>query len=377
MAKQTEHRVLQISYVVVLVGLGLILISPFLIPLVFAGTVSLALFPLQQKMEEKGVHRKISAGLLTLIFTIVISIPFGFFITKGTVEVTRQLEKLAIKQKIHGQGVTKLVGSLQGRIVDYIQVQAVKYDLADFLTLDRINKYLLKINAILLNFFQDFASSLPTLFLLFLIMIVCIYSFLKNAEGVRGFFENLFGFTEERMDELVYIFKKNSRQVYISNIVTGGVQSLIVASGVALLGLGDFFLVFFVTLILSFIPVIGAAPVAFLFSLYAFLGDNVSAAVILLVLGSFTGIVDNFLRPWLASFGESKIPPIAAFVCVIGGALLFGFPGLFIGLLIGTIAYDTLPLFWNELKKVPEKTPPEQAPLILTRPGDESGQHHH
>jgi predicted PurR-regulated permease PerM len=60
-------------------------------------------------------------------------------------------------------------------------------------------------------------------------------------------------------------------------------------------------------------------------------------------------VIDNMLRPWLATFGESKIPPIVAFVCVIGGALLLGFPGLFIGLLVGSIAYDTLPIFWDDL----------------------------
>jgi predicted PurR-regulated permease PerM len=59
--------------------------------------------------------------------------------------------------------------------------------------------------------------------------------------------------------------------------------------------------------------------------------------------------VDNFLRPWLASFGESKAPAIVCFVFVIGGALLLGLPGLFIGLLVALVAYDTIPLFWDEL----------------------------
>lgn len=152
------------------------------------------------------------------------------------------------------------------------------------------------------------------------------------------------------MNELCHIFMKDSRQVYISNIVTGGVQSLMVAIGVSLLGLGDFFLVFFITLILSFVPVIGAAPVAFLFALLAFFKGNTTAAIILLVLGGVTGVVDNILRPWLASYGESRIPPMVAFICVIGGALLLGFPGLFIGLLVGSIAFDTLPIFWDELE---------------------------
>jgi hypothetical protein len=42
---------------------------------------------------------------------------------------------------------------------------------------------------------------------------------------------------------------------------------------------------------------------------------------------------------------------MTAFICVLGGALWLGFPGLFIGLLIGTFAYDTLPLFWQEIAR--------------------------
>ena len=61
--------------------------------------------------------------------------------------------------------------------------------------------------------------------------------------------------------------------------------------------------------------------------------------------------MDNILRPWLASFGESKAPGIVSFVFVIGGALLIGFPGLFIGLLLGSVVYDTFPLFWDEIGK--------------------------
>jgi predicted PurR-regulated permease PerM len=151
------------------------------------------------------------------------------------------------------------------------------------------------------------------------------------------------------MDTIVNIFIKNSRQVYLSNIITGATQSIIVASTVSLLHQGDFFLVFFITLILSFIPVIGAAPVAFTFSIIALIKDQTSSAIVLAVVGSFSGIVDNILRPWLTTFGESKIPPIVAFVCVLGGALWLGFPGLFIGLLVGSISYDTLPIFWKTL----------------------------
>lgn len=345
----TEIKVVRVLYITLLTLALLVLVSPFFVPIIFAGTVALTLYPFQLKLESKGLKRNRAAALLTTLFAIVISIPLFFFLIKGTIAITTKLEKMAFNEKMKDQGVQEIVSEVREEFIGAIQKLSSKYEFLDFLTEKKIDQYLVMVNNFLLNFFQGVAASLPTMFIMLLIMILCTYSFLHNANDVRSFFQKVTGFSETRMKELTNIFIKDSRQVYLSNIATGGIQSVMVATGVSLLHLGDFFLVFFVTLILSFIPVVGAAPVAFVFAIVAFLKGNTTAAIILGVLGLVTGIVDNILRPWLASFGESKIPPIVAFVCVIGGALLLGFPGLFIGLLIGSYAYDTLPIFWEEL----------------------------
>lgn len=349
MSKKAEHNVVKILYLLGLVLISLYLISPFLVPVIFAGTVAMALFPLLIKLEKRGLKRKTAAAVLSSAFAIVISIPFFFFVAKGTIAVTAQLERFETDVRFKDQGVQSIMSTIKKDFVGKIQEYAEKLGLEAFFTSRKIDTYIVKVNSFFLKYFQDFASSLPTIFLFFLVMVICVYSFLKHATGVRDFFQNVFGFSDARMKQLVKIYIKDSRQVYVSNIATGAVQSLCVSVAATILGIGDFFLVFFVTLILSFVPVIGAAPVAFLLGVIAFFSDEPTQAIIMVVVGLFTGVIDNILRPYLASLGESKIPPIAAFICVIGGALLLGFPGLFIGLLVGSYAYDTLPIFWEEL----------------------------
>lgn len=346
MQQEIKIRVL---YVVVLTGLMLFLVSPFVIPIFFAATVSLTLYPVLLFLENKGLHKKRAAALLTTLFGIVISIPVFFFVIKGTVAVTNQLEKLQINDKLRDQGVTEVVSDLRQEFVLAIHKYSSKFEFLSFLNEKKINQYLTLVNTHLQAYLKTFAGNIPTYFIYLLIMIICTYSFLTHARQIKDFFQKIIGFSDVRMDELTHAFIKDSRQVYLTNIVTGGIQSLIVASAVKLLGLGSFFVVFFITLILSFIPVIGAAPVAFVFGIIALVTGKTTPGIALFVIGAFTGVIDNVLRPWLASFGESRIPTIVAFICVIGGALLFGFPGLFIGLLIGSIAYDTLPIFWEEL----------------------------
>lgn len=346
MSKEMKVRAL---YIVVLVGLLLVLISPFFIPLAFAATVALTLKPLHSRLVHKGLTCASAAFVLTSLFAVIISIPLTFFVIKGTTAVTTKLEELSINEKLREQGVQELVQDIRHDFVVAVQKFSGKYEFLNFLNEKKIDQYLGIANTYLLNFFRSFLASLPTLFIMLLIMIICTYSFLKHSSSVKEFFQDLFGFDDTRMNKLINVMIKGSRAVYLSNIVTGAIQSLIIATAVSLLGIGEFFLVFFVTLILSFIPVIGAAPVGFVFALWALINGNMTAAIILACVGAFTGVIDNFLRPWLATFGESRITPVPAFICVIGGALWLGFPGLFIGLLLGSYAYDTLPIFWEEL----------------------------
>lgn len=350
MSRKHQQKTMKTIYMVILVLLSLILISPFAIPLVFASTVALAIFPLLLKLEAKGFKRKSAAALLTGVFTIVISIPFFFFLIQGTIAVTGKLEHYHDSQQFQSQGMQNMVKTIRMEFVETIHKHTSKFEFAQFLTNKKIDGYLNNITTYLLKFFQNFATNLPEVFLYFLVMILCIYSFLKHAESVKAFFQGLFGFSDNRMNELTKIYVEDSRGVYVSNIATGAIQSLLVATVVALTGIGDFFLVFFITLILSFIPIVGAAPVAFAAAIIAWFQDEGTAALIIAIVGAFSGVVDNILRPYFTTLGESKIPPIASFICVLGGAILLGFPGLFIGILIGSLAYDTLPIFWEELK---------------------------
>jgi predicted PurR-regulated permease PerM len=351
MNKKNEQDVTKIIYMVVISVAGLVFVSPFTLAIFFAATIALAVFPLMLKLEKKGLQRSRAALILTSTFTVLISIPLFFFAIKGTIAVTAQLEKISSNEKLRDQNMQELMVTFRHTIVEYVHKVTSRFEWADFLTLQKIDQYLTVVSNFFLNFFKGFATNLPELFLLLLVMILCLYSFLVGAKGIRNFFQKLFGFSDEVMDKFVGIYITDSRQVYVSNLVTGAIQSVMVATTIKVLGLGEWFLVFFVTLIFSFVPVIGAAPVAYAFAAFAYINGNTTATIALIVMGSLAGLTDNILRPWLAGLGESACPSIVSFIAVLGGAILLGFPGLFIGLLVAAIVYDTLPLFWDEVGK--------------------------
>lgn len=328
MSKKSEQKVARVLYMTMLSVAFLVLVSPFAISIAIAGSIALALFPLVLRLEEKGMTRRKAAAFLTVIFAVIISIPITFFIASGTVTVTDHLERIHFNEHLKEQGMKEVVSDVRQDLVSFVHTSASRLSLGDFLTTKKIDGYLNMTTTYLLNFFRGVITSLPVIFLFLLVTILCLYSFLKHAHPVRCFFQRIFGFSNDTMNDIVSIAVRDARSVYVSNIATGGIQSFIVATAVSIMGVGSFFLIFFITLVLSFVPVVGAAPVAFACAAIAYFKGEVTQAIILAVVGGFTGIVDNILRPWLASIGESNMPPITAFLCVLGGALWLGFPGL-------------------------------------------------
>ena len=81
---------------------------------------------------------------------------------------------------------------------------------------------------------------------------------------------------------------------------------------------------------LSFIPLIGTAPVLLGGAVYLFMHNRVVAAICLAASVLIIGTIDNFLRP-LFLRGSVELPFFWIFIAFLGGVLVFGFPGVILG----------------------------------------------
>jgi predicted PurR-regulated permease PerM len=84
------------------------------------------------------------------------------------------------------------------------------------------------------------------------------------------------------------------------------------------------------TFFFSVIPVIGTGLVWLPAALWLFHQGSNGWGVFMIIWGLGVGNVDNFVKPWLISQG-SDMPFILIFFGVIGGAITFGFIGVFLG----------------------------------------------
>jgi predicted PurR-regulated permease PerM len=68
----------------------------------------------------------------------------------------------------------------------------------------------------------------------------------------------------------------------------------------------------------------------------------------MLAVAGFSGLSDNLIRPLLGSLGVVEVHPFIGLLSVIGGVIMFGLPGLFMGPLITSLLFGALPIIIDE-----------------------------
>jgi len=96
----------------------------------------------------------------------------------------------------------------------------------------------------------------------------------------------------------------------------------------------------FLALLLS-ISQIGLLVLIIPVVIWLFMTYSITAAVTYSLFVMLTGLIDNFLKPFVLSRGLTT-PMIVIFIGVIGGLLLHGLIGIFIGPVVLSIFYDLL-----------------------------------
>src|SRR5436190_20598444 len=141
----------------------------------------------------------------------------------------------------------------------------------------------------------------------------------------------------ERGLHLLEIAGNTVRGVVYGILGTGLVQALMAGIGFFIAGVPGAALLALLTFFLSVVPV-GPPLVWIPAALWLFHQGSTSWGIFMIVWGLLVSSVDNVVKPWLISQG-SDLPFILIFFGVLGGALVFGFIGVFIGPTLLAVGY--------------------------------------
>lgn len=283
-------------------------------------------------------NRTWASIILVLLFATTIIFPISFLLVRGV--------HIAIES-----GQQYLSADFFNSTLESLKKYPLFNDFfGDLLESGKLREPMMHAGAYVLNLVKGLLENLPFLGLQLIIFIVGVLFCLLNMDKLKGFLKKLSGMSDQNFTNFYNTFQDGGRLVVLSNVLTALFQSWMACFAVLITQTSDVFLIGFLTLFLSFVPIIGAAPVIYFLCVRAFLEGQTSIAIVLLCFAMIMTFSDNLLRTYLSSRHKKDVHPFLNFVSIIGGVMAFGISGLFLGPFIVTMTIRLTPLLMNELR---------------------------
>jgi predicted PurR-regulated permease PerM len=142
----------------------------------------------------------------------------------------------------------------------------------------------------------------------------------------------------EQGKHLLTVAGQTVRGVVYGILGTALVQAVATGIGLLIAGVPGAALLALLTFFASIVPVVGTGLVWIPAALWLFHQGATGWGIFMLIWGMGVASLDNVVKPWIISQG-SNMPFILIFIGVIGGALAFGFIGVFLGPTLLAVGY--------------------------------------
>lgn len=353
--KKDTHFWTLLLMTIVLAGGVVTFLMPLMPAILMGIMVASVLYPYYVRL-----HRKMSAGwsasLILIGFCFVLVVPFIWITWHGAIKTYQFISDKMSAYSSMGEASNSGMQFLHEKYAALAESYGLKLP-----PLQKLVESVLRwTGEHVLQATQYTLSQIPDLLLFAFIALLTLFYALIDGHVWPGRVTKYGLLSSSSVNEIVKKFHATCRMVVVSNIITGAVQASIVAVGSFIAGMGDPVVIGFVTFILSFIPMIGAAPFAVVLAIALFIMGEYVGGVIMIITATITGTIDNFIRPLLMS-GVEEFHPFLGFISIISGLILFGVPGIFLGPMIASVCISVLPIVWKELTSSGTRSTPSRS----------------
>jgi predicted PurR-regulated permease PerM len=159
----------------------------------------------------------------------------------------------------------------------------------------------------------------------------------------------------ERGQHLLTVAGNTVRGVVYGILGTALVQGILIGIGFLVAGVPGAALWALLTFFLSIVPVLGIALVWLPVAIWLFCQGETGWGIFIIVWGLAVGNIEHVIKPWLISQG-SHTPFLLIFFGVVGGALTFGFIGVFLGPTLLAVGFGLVDE-WSTATRAPPAEP--------------------
>jgi predicted PurR-regulated permease PerM len=341
-SKKTIDTTIRIGLIILLVYWCILIFEPFLTPVLWAIIIAVAIHPLYLKFESLlGGNQKIALTLFTLIALAVLITPTVMLagsLMDAVETITTGLEDGTLQVPPAPERVAEwpLIGE---------KLYGIWSDASNNLTAT-IHQYGEHIKTGL-KWLLSAAAGAGISVLQFILSILIAAAFIANAEGARRFSRSLatrlVGKDGERFAKLSGATVRSVAQGVLGVAAIQGILAGVGMLAVGVPGAGLWSLLVLLLAIMQLPALLVMGPVI----VYVFSVTDTLPATLFMIWGIFVSISDTFLKPMLLGRGLD-IPMLVILIGALGGMIMSGIIGLFIGAVIFALGYQLFVAWLNQ-----------------------------
>ena len=340
---QSLETAIRIGLIALLIWVCFLIFKPFMIPVLWGIIIAVAVYPLYRKLESGlGGRSTLSAALFTLAALALLIVP-TVLLFESLIDTVKVLAtglkngNLVVPPPPEGVAGWPIIGEPV-----YNLWQAASVNLQT--TLARYGPEVMDVAGGLLST----GAGLLLGVLQLVVSLVIAGVFLAKADACYAVSvrvsESVAG---DKGAELVDLSSATIRSVAQGVLGVAIIQSLMAGVGMLIVdvpGAGFWALLVLLLAVVQLPPFLVMGPVI----VYVFSVAGTTTAVLFAIWGVFVSISDAFLKPLLMGRGV-QIPMLVVLIGAIGGMLLFGIIGLFVGAVVFSLGFTLLQV-WLEME---------------------------
>ncbi len=348
LGKYIIEMAVKLSILAMLVGWTFLLVRPFMIPVIWGMILAVAMEPFIRKVTALlGGRRSLAATLFVLTIIAALIIPSVLLVMESIDTV--QL----ISERMHEQ--TLVIPPPPAEVAEWPLIGAKVHQAWQLFSTNlegALRQFAPQLKGFVSSLLGSVGGGLSGLFMV--IVSTCIAGvFLAKAEGSAAVAEKIITrFAGEKGAATTALATATIRGVMTGVVGVAVIQAVLSAIGMVVVGVpaaGLWSVLVLVFAVSQLPPIIVLGPVA----AYVFSAADTTTAVIFLLWAIVVSASDGFLKPLLMGRGVD-IPMLVILIGALGGMMLFGIIGLFVGAVVLAIMYTEFMAWVDDMQPVNE-----------------------
>jgi predicted PurR-regulated permease PerM len=330
--KELFETILQLFFILLIVGFCFKLMLPFIMPIIWATILAIIFYPFFNFLQRILRGRKTLASiLLTATLVLLLILPVIYFLNSATSNF------LELKDGFEN-GTLKIPPPTK-EMKDWPIIGKPLYEFLHSLSADlqsSLLKYSAQITEVSKTIMESILSS-GLAFLQFILSVIIAGILLVSTSAKNLAVKFVHRIAGRKADEILTITVSTIYQVVKGIIGVALIQTIIQAFGLYMAGIPYAGILTLLCLIFSILQ-IGPTIINIGVIIYLFSTGDSGHAIFWTIYFVISGLSDNVLKPLLLGKG-ALVPMLVIFLGVIGGFIMSGFIGLFVGPIVFSIGY--------------------------------------